>query len=78
MDRIELNLFGDNSHDVFCVIGFLRARLIIYFVFGKARFAIEKALSIPKLELQAALLATWLKVKIVQALSVKVNIFVDK
>ena len=63
-DRIELHLFGDSSQDVFCAVSFLRGRLTsshqteITFVFGYARVAPMKTLSIPKLELQAALLAT--------------------
>ena len=67
VDEIELHMFGDSSQDVLCAVGFLRARLSslhktqISFIFGKARVAPMKALSIPKQELQAALLATRLK-----------------
>ena len=43
------------------------------FVFGKARIAPMKALSIPKLELQAALLATRLKEEILKGLTFKVT-----
>ena len=66
-DRIELHLLGDSPQDVFCAVAFLRARLAsshqtkLAFVFGKARLAPVKALSIRKLELQVALLATRLK-----------------
>ena len=79
MDQIELHMFGDSSQAVFCAVGFLRARLSsshktqISFNFGKARVAPMKALSIPKLELQAALLATRLKDYIVTALTVSIN-----
>ena len=72
-------MFGDSSQDVFCAVGFLRARLSsshkthITFIFDKARVAPMKALSIPKLELQAALLATRLKDDILTALSVCIN-----
>ena len=72
-------MFGDSSQDVFCAAGFLRARLSsshktqISFIFGKARVAPMKALSIPKLELQATLLATRLKNDILTALTVSVN-----
>ena len=78
-DRIELHIFGDSSQDVFCAFAFLRARLAsshqteLAFVFGKARFAPMKALSIPKLELQAALLATRLKEEILKGLTFKVT-----
>ena len=79
VDQIELHMFGDSSQDVFCAVGFLRARLAsshktqISFIFGKARVAPMKALSIPKLELQAALLATRLKDDILTALTVSIN-----
>ena len=64
VDQIELHMFGDSSQDVFCAVGFLRARLSsshkiqISSIFGKACVAPMKALSIPKLELQAALLCS--------------------
>ena len=66
-DRIELHMFGDSSQNVFCAVAFLRARLAsssqteLAIVFGKAGVAPMKALSIPKLKLQAAHLATRLK-----------------
>ena len=67
-------MFGDSSHYVFCAVEFLRARLSsshetqTFFIFGKACVAPMKALSIPKLELQAALLAQRLKDYILTAL----------
>ena len=72
-------MFGDRLQDVFCAVGFLRARLSslhktqISFIFGKARVAPMKALSIPKLELQVALLATRLKDDILTTLTVSIN-----
>ena len=79
VDQIELHMFGDSSQDFFCAVGFLRARLSssrktqISFIFSKARVAPMKALSIPKLELQAALLATRLNYDIMTALTVSIN-----
>ena len=79
VDKIELHMFGDNSQEVFCAVGFLRARIIdthetkLAFTLGKARVAPMKAISIPKLELQASLLATRLKIDIMKALSIPVN-----
>ena len=82
-DQIELHMFGDSSQHVFCAIAFLRARLAssrqteLAFVFGKARVASKKALSIPKLELPAALLGTRLKEEILKGLTFKVaDIFI--
>ena len=78
-DQIELHMFGAGSQDVFCAVAFLRARLAsthqteLAFVFGKTRFVPMKALSIPKLELQAALLATRLKEEVLKGLTFKVT-----
>ena len=71
-------MFGDSSQDVFCAVSFLRARLTsshkteLAFVFGKACVAPMKALSLPKLELQAALLATRLNEDILKGLMFEV------
>ena len=79
MDQIDLHMFGDSSQDVFCAVGFLRAQLSsshktqISFIFGKALVAPMKALSIPKLELQAVLLAKRLKDDILTARTVSIN-----
>ena len=78
-DRIELHMFGDSSQDVFWAVAFLRTRLAsshqteLAFVLGKARVAPIKALSIPKLELQADLLANRLKGEILKGLTFKVT-----
>ena len=81
MERVELDVSGDSSQDVFSAVAFLRARVSlnertktqVAFVFGKARVAPMKALTILKLELQAALLAARLKDEIQQALTVPVE-----
>ena len=79
--QIELHMFLDSSQDIFCAVGFLCARLSsshktqVSFIFGKARVAPKKALSIPEPELQAALLTTRLKDDILTALTVCVNHF---
>ena len=65
IESVELHVFGHSSQDVFSAVVFLRARVDsnegtetqLAFVFWKARVAPMKALTIPKLELQAALLA---------------------
>ena len=70
VETLELHLFGDSSQDVFSAVAFLRAKVVkkenqeqtqLAFVFGKARVAPMKALTIPKLELQASLLAARLR-----------------
>ena len=72
-------MFGDSSLDVFCSVAFLRAqknacsKCQLAFVFGKARVAPMKMRSIPKLELQAALLASCLKDDIEKALTLSIS-----
>ena len=79
VSEVELHMFGDASQDAFCAVAFLRARKhssetpLVSFVVGKARVAPMKPLSIPKLELQAALLATRLKEKILAALTIHID-----
>ena len=60
-------MFGDSSQDVFSAVGFFRAQVTctpgeiiteLAFVLVKARM---KVMSVPKLKLQAALLAARLK-----------------
>ena len=80
-EHLELHMFGDSSQEVFSAVAFLRARVTassgpqteLEFVLGKARVAPMKVMTVPKLELQAALLAARLKQDICQALKVKVN-----
>ena len=78
----ELHIFGDASQDAFSAVAFLRCRVVqpdgnheteLSFVFGKARVAPMEALSIPKLELQAALLAARLKELICKALLFEIS-----
>ena len=80
-EYLELHMFGDSSQEVFSAVAFLRARVTtssgpqteLAFVLGKARVAPMKVMTVPKLELQAALLAARLKQDICRALTVKVN-----
>ena len=81
--HMELHMFGDSSQEVFSAVAFLRARVTtsigpqteLAFVLGKARVAPMKVMTIPKLELQAALLAARLKQDICRSLTVHVNHF---
>ena len=78
---VELHLFGDRSEEVFCAVAFLQGRVktslvtqvAIRLADEKARVAPMEALSISKLELQAALLATRLKEDILKALTIPVS-----
>ena len=59
-------MFGDSSQEVFSAFAFLRARVNtssgpqteLAFVLGKALVAPMKVMTVPKLELEAALLAS--------------------
>ena len=81
VETLELHLFGDSSQDVFSAVAFLRAKVVknknqeqtLAFVFGKARVAPMKALTIPKLELQASLLAARLRKEVEKALSLEIS-----
>ena len=82
-DNIELQMFVDSSPDNFSAVAFLPVRVAAptdevkkkehAFVLGKARVAPMKIMTVPKLELQAALLAARLKNEIIQSLTVTVN-----
>ena len=79
--HMELHMFGDSSQEVFSAVAFLRAQVNtssgqkteLAFVLGKTRVAPMKVMTIPKLELQAALLAACLKQDICRALTVHAN-----
>ena len=81
VDSLELHMFGESSQVVFSAVAFLRGKVAtttghtteLAFVFGKARMAPMKALTIPKLELQASLLAARLRKEIENALTVRID-----
>ena len=75
-------MFGDSPQEVFSAVGFLKAQVTgtfgefiteLAFVFGKARVAPMKVMTVTKLELQATLLAARLKREICQSLAVTVD-----
>ena len=81
-DKIELHMFGDSSQDNFSAVAFLRARVKnptgeekteLAFILEKARVVPLKLMTVPKIELQAALLAARLKMEIKQALTATFN-----
>ena len=82
VETLELHLFGDSSQDVFSAVAFVRAKVVkkenqeqtqLAFVFGKARVAPMKALTIPKLELQASFLAARLRKQVEKALTLEIS-----
>ena len=81
VESLELQMFGDSYQDVFSAVAFLRGKVAtttghtteLAFVFGKARAAPMKALTIPKLALQASLLAARLRKEIENALTVRID-----
>ena len=79
VESLELHVFGDSSKEVFGAVAFLRARQKSdcstqpAFVIGKGRVAPMKPLTIPKLELQAALLASRLKRHVEAALTLTIE-----
>ena len=77
-DKIELHVFADASEDTMCAVAYLRSQPKEYsadlaFVIGKCRVAPMRHLSIPRLELQAAVLAVRLKEQIVKEHEMKIS-----
>ena len=80
-------MFGDSSQDAFSAVPFLRGKLIndhdvvtqLAFVFGKARVVTPmKALTVPEVELPAALLPARLRAEVLRALSLKIDFHVER
>ena len=70
-DKWLLHVFADASEDTICAVEYLRSKPKEYsadlaFVFGKCRVAPMRHLSIPRLKLQAAVMAVRLKEQIVK------------
>ncbi|XP_044163003.1 uncharacterized protein LOC122947631 [Acropora millepora] len=68
---IELHVFGDASEQAFCSVAYLRfcyasGAVKCAFVMAKTRVASKKPLSIPKLELQAAVLSARLSLVVIK------------
>ena len=77
-DKAELHVFADASEDTMCAVAYLRSKPKEYsadlaFVIGKCRVAPMRHLSIPRLELQAAVTAVRLKEQIVKEHEMKIN-----
>ena len=77
-EKIELHVFADESEDTMCAVAYLRSQPKVYsanlaFVIGKCRVAPTRHLSIPRLELQAAVMAVRLKEQIVKEHGMKIS-----
>ena len=77
-DKAELHVFADASEDTMCAVAYLRSQPKEYsadlaFVMGKCRVAPMRHLSIPRLELQAAVMAVRLKEQIFKEHEMKIN-----
>ena len=77
-NKWELHVFADASEDTMCAVAYLRSKPKEYsadlaFVIGKGRVAPMRHLSIPRLELQAAVMAVRLKEQIVKEHEAKID-----
>ena len=77
-DKLELHVFADASENTMCAVAYLRSKPKEYsadlaFVIGKCRVAPMRHLSIPRLELQAAVMAVRLKEQIVKEHEAKIH-----
>ena len=78
-ETTEFHFFADSSNQAYGVVVYLRSKLNsdvkVSFVLGKSRLAPikEKSLTIPKLELQAALIAVRIKEKLVKEANAQVS-----
>ena len=70
LKNVQLNIFNDTSLEAMCIVAYFRGEtedgIEVSFVLGKCRIAPIKQLSIPRLELQAALYSVRLRKLIIQ------------
>ena len=75
--NVQLHIFSDASLEAMCIVAYLRGELEdgieVSFVLGKCRIAPIKQLSIPRLELQAALYSVRLRKLIIQEHDLPIN-----
>lgn len=75
--KIVLHMFADASEEAYAAVAYLHVKSSegtdVSLVAAKSRVAPQKALSIPRLELQAAVLSTRLKDTIVQELAISID-----
>ena len=74
---MQLYVFCDASEVAYGVVAYLRTvthgRITVSFVMSKTRLAPIKTLTVPHLELQAAVTAVWLKSKILEEIDLEVD-----
>ena len=74
---MQLHIFSDASLEAMCIVAYFRGELEdgieVSFVLGKCRIAPIKQLSIPRLELQAALYSVRLRKLIIQEHDLPIN-----
>ncbi|XP_055714766.1 uncharacterized protein LOC129808886 [Phlebotomus papatasi] len=74
---VKLHVFGDASSSAFAAVAYLRiedaGRVVISFVSSRTRVAPLKAVTIPRLELQAAVLNSRLSHTLISVLDVKID-----
>lgn len=75
--NIQLHMFGDASEKGYSAVAYIRQdsrnKIEVSFVSGKAKVAPLKHMTVPRLELQAALLASRLAASILVDLSLKIH-----
>ena len=77
--QVDLHVFADASEDTMCAVAYFRSKQYdesqaeLSFIIGKCRVAPMRHMSIPRLELQAAVMAVRLKDQIVKEHETKVN-----
>lgn len=76
--EVQLHIFVDASESAFAAVGYFRivskySEIQVIFIAGKTKYAPQKLLSVPKLELQAAVLGTRLMLSIINSHNIKIN-----
>ncbi|XP_044761992.1 uncharacterized protein LOC123319195 [Coccinella septempunctata] len=76
-ERVELHIFCDASKRAYASVAYLRmiaqTSIDVSLIFARARVAPNKPISIPRLELQAALMGSRLKKMLIKTLEIKID-----
>ena len=73
--NLRLHIFADASEEAMCIVAYLQdiATLKLTYVAGKCRVAPIRRMTIPKLELQAAVYGVRLRIQILNELNVRID-----